>query len=343
MKNVTKLSLTLLSATVITACGGSGGGGNSSTTTPITTSPTPNITQSTQANNAPQTSTQTVEVQNTGSTANSDRSANNNAVENTAKAMTETAQPNIEPKTNPVTENVQIPPKTEVVELDPKSDKAIFEKIGNTGGVWDSSNWVKLNLSGNEIELAPVDGVTSRPENQTIHTLRNSDGELLGYYGYATVSKVTPDPNRPDENNAEYRHLALKAVDDSQMIQPSVDMQYLGKMYYALNQVQAQALEADVQAHYSSEKKQIIIDIYGIKEHLGTDYTSLPTNVDSDGIIVTKLYSMSNTKEKTGEFIGGLYGKRGEVLLGKAYNEDSNNSQKAWTGVVGATENKPVQ
>lgn len=62
MKNVTKLSLTLLSAAVITACGGSGGGGNSSTTTPITTSPAPNITQSTQANNAPQTSTQTVEV-----------------------------------------------------------------------------------------------------------------------------------------------------------------------------------------------------------------------------------------------------------------------------------------
>ena len=318
------------------------GGGNSSTTTPITTSPAPNITQSTQANNAPQTSTQTVEVQTTESTANSDRAANNNAVENTAKAMTETAQPNIEPKTNPATENVQIPPKTEVVELDPKSDKAIFEKIGNTGGVWDSSNWVKLNLSGNEIELAPADGVTSRPENQAIHTLRNSDGELLGYYGYATVSKVTPDPNRPDENNVKYKHLALKEIDESQMIQPSVDMEYSGTMYYAFENAQVQALEADVQARYSSEKKQIIIDIYGIKEHLGTDYTSLPTNVDSDGIIVTKLYSMSNTKEKTGEFIGGLYGKRGEVLLGKAYNEDSNNSQKAWRGVVGATE-KPVQ
>ena len=83
MKNVTKLSLTLLSAAVITACGGSGGGGNSSTTTPITTSPTPSIIQSIHTNNPPQTSTQTVEVQNTGSTTNSDRSANNNAVENT--------------------------------------------------------------------------------------------------------------------------------------------------------------------------------------------------------------------------------------------------------------------
>ena len=338
MKNVTKLSLTLLSATVITACGGSGGGGNSSTTTPITTSPTPNITQSTQANNAPQTSTQTVEVQNTGSTANSNRAANNNTVENTAKAMTETAQPNIEPKTNPATENVQIPPKTEVVELDPKSDKAIFEKIGNTGGVWDSSNWVKLNLSGNEIELAPVDGVTSRPENQTIHTLRNSDGELLGYYGYATVSKVTPDPNRPDENNVEYRHLALKAIDDSQMIQPSLDMQYLGKMYYALNQVQAQALEADVQARYQSANKQITIEIFGDNHQLETKNAY----VENSGSIFTRLYDM-DTKKEAGVFNGGLYGKQGEVLLGEAYHEDSNAPQNNWKGVIGATENKPVQ
>ena len=157
------------------------------------------------------------------------------------------------------------------------------------------------------------------------------------------VSKIIPDPNRPDENNVKYKHLALKEIDESQMIQPTVDMEYSGTMYYAFEKAQAQALEADVQARYSSEKKQIIIDIYGIKEHLGTDYTSLPTNVDSNGIIVTKLYSMSNTKEKTGEFNGRLYGKRGEVLLGKAYNEDSNNSQKAWTGVVGATENKPIQ
>ena len=48
-------------------------------------------------------------------------------------------------------------------------------------------------------------------------------------------------------------------------------------------------------------------------------------------------------QSKTGEFIGGLYGKRGEVLLGEAYHEDSNAPQNNWKGVIGATEKKPVQ
>ena len=35
--------------------------------------------------------------------------------------------------------------------------------------------------------------------------------------------------------------------------------------------------------------------------------------------------------------------KQGEVLLGEAYHEDSNAPQNNWKGVIGATENKPVQ
>ncbi|MDG6227933.1 hypothetical protein P9J82_08625 [Glaesserella parasuis] len=52
----------------------------------------------------------------------------------------------------------------------------------------------------------------------------------------------------------------------------------------------------------------------------------------------TQLYTRENGKPtKAGQFDGGLYGKNGEILLGKAKNEDITKRENNWKGVIGAT------
>ncbi|MDG6330118.1 hypothetical protein P9991_10860, partial [Glaesserella parasuis] len=66
--------------------------------------------------------------------------------------------------------------------------------------------------------------------------------------------------------------------------------------------------------------------------------TTNQTNVSENGSIFTKLYLMDGKPKKVaGQFDGGLYGKNGEILLGKAKNEDITKKENNWEGVIGAT------
>ncbi|MCT8776639.1 hypothetical protein KZ340_11580, partial [Glaesserella parasuis] len=171
----------------------------------------------------------------------------------------------------------------------------------------------------------------------------DADGNLVGYYGYATLSKTKPDPYRPDENNVERKYMALQEVTarEEAKTHPTHDLSYQGKMYYALKDAPEQAKEANVTATYKHMNKSILINIYDVN---GNNLTTNETKVSENGSIpLTRLYLIDGKPKKVaGQFEGGLYGKSGEILLGKAKQEDStpNTPQNNWEGVIGATATK---
>ncbi|MDO9832158.1 hypothetical protein Q7381_09760 [Glaesserella parasuis] len=217
------------------------------------------------------------------------------------------------------------------------SDQTIWSHFSKNGGHHDANAWISINLDGKELMLVEVD--RSQLNNKQIHTLRDIDGELVGYYGYAALSKIMPSPYHPEENIAKYKYMALQEAKDDARSIPNVDMTYRGTMYYALDTAPQQALEADVSANYKNANKSISIDIFGKAER--SDWyltTHKPQEVGSDGSVFAQLYTRENGKLiKAGQFDGGLYGKNGEILLGKAKNEDITKQENNWKGVIGAT------
>lgn len=214
-------------------------------------------------------------------------------------------------------------------------DEIAFNRLTQRGGHFDASQWISITLSGKSLVLAPVN---SSLNSGQLHTLRDTDGNLVGYYGYAALTKTVPSSYNPDEKQALAKYMALQEGDMEAKVRPTVDLAYRGTMYYALNEAPEQALTADVTATYRNAKKSITIDIFG-KEHLGWDITSKEVPVSDNGSIFTRLYTMDK-KTVAGQFDGGLYGKNGEILLGEAKSEDSNQKENNWKGVIGATADK---
>ncbi|MDO9656912.1 hypothetical protein [Glaesserella parasuis] len=306
MNKIKKLSITLLASCILVACGGGSSGGHQQavdkTENPITNQQvSENNPQSLDKNNASK-----------APEAKEDKQIKEPIVGKQSKE-----------KIEPPSQNL--------------SDRDIWQGFSKNGGYYDASNWVSITLEGKEIKLAPVNG--SNSNNSKMNTLRDADGNLVGYYGYATLSKIKPNPYKPDESIAEYRYMALQEAKYDARSIPNVDMTYRGTMYYALDTAPQQALEADVSANYKNANKSISIEIFGKAERSSWYLTThKPQEVGSYGSVFTQLYTTENGKFiKAGQFDGGLYGKNGEILLGKAKNEDTTKQENNWKGVIGAT------
>ncbi|MDP0404174.1 hypothetical protein Q7Y93_08105 [Glaesserella parasuis] len=306
MNKTKKLSITLLASCILVACGGGSSGGHQQavdkTENPITNQQvSENNPQSLDKNNASK-----------APEAKEDKQIKEPIVGKQSKEKIE-------------------PPSQQL------SDQDIWQGFSKNGGYYDANNWVSITLEGKEIKLAPVSG--SHSNNSKMNTLRDADGNLVGYYGYATLNKIKENQYKPGEKDVERKYMALLEAREEAKTLPTHDLSYQGKMYYALNDAPEQAKEANVTATYKHMNKSISINIYGVN---GNDLTTNQTNVSENGYIFTRLYLMGKPKIPAGQFDGGLYGKSGEILLGKAKNEDAtpHTPQKNWEGVIGATATK---
>ncbi|MDP0268366.1 hypothetical protein Q7279_05485 [Glaesserella parasuis] len=303
MNKIKKLSITLLASCILVACGGGSSGGHQQavdkTENPITNQQvSENNPQSLDKNNASK-----------APEAKEDKQIKEPIVGEQSKEKIE-------------------PPSQQL------SDQDIWQGFSKNGGYYDANNWVSITLEGKEIKLAPVSG--SHSNNSKMNTLRDADGNLVGYYGYATLNKIKENQYKPGEKDVERKYMALLEAREEAKTLPTHDLSYQGKMYYALNDAPEQAKEANVTATYKHMNKSISINIYGVN---GNDLTTNQINVSENGYIFTRLYLMGKPRIPAGQFDGGLYGKSGEILLGKAKNEDAtpHTPQKNWEGVIGAT------
>ncbi|MDG6833024.1 hypothetical protein ACI3O6_08600 [Glaesserella parasuis] len=305
MNKTKKLSITLLASCILVACGGGSSGGHQQavdkTENPITNQQvSENNPQSLDKNNASK-----------APEAKEDKQIKEPIVGKQSKEKIE-------------------PPSQKL------NDQDIWQGFSKNGGYYDANNWVSITLEGKEIKLAPVNG--SNSNNSKMNTLRDADGNLVGYYGYATLNKIKENQYKPGEKDVERKYMALLEAREDAKTLPTHDLSYQGKMYYALKDAPEQAKEANVTATYRHMNKSILIDIYDVN---GNDLTTNKIEVSENGSIFTRLY-LKDKRTPAGEFKGGLYGKSGEILLGEAKNEDSrpNTSQNNWKGVIGATATK---
>ncbi|MWQ06147.1 hypothetical protein GHH65_05455 [Glaesserella parasuis] len=306
MNKIKKLSITLLASCILVACGGGGSSGGHQQAVDKTENP---ITNQQVSENNPQS-----------------LDKNNASKAPEAKEDKQIKEPIVGKQSK---EKIE-PPSQKL------SDQDIWKDFSKNGGYYDANNWVSITLEGEEIQLAPVSG--SHSNNSKMNTLRDADGNLVGYYGYATLNKIKENQYKPGEKDVERKYMALLEAREDAKTLPTHDLSYQGKMYYALKDAPEQAKEANVTATYRHMNKSILIDIYDVN---GNDLTTNKIEVSENGSIFTRLY-LKDKRTPAGEFKGGLYGKSGEILLGEAKNEDSrpNTSQNNWKGVIGATATK---
>ncbi|MDG6831305.1 hypothetical protein [Glaesserella parasuis] len=303
MNKIKKLSITLLASCILVACGGGGSSGGHQQAVDKTENP---ITNQQVSENNPQS-----------------LDKNNASKAPEAKEDKQIKEPIVGKQSK---EKIE-PPSQQL------SDQDIWQGFSKNGGYYDANNWVSITLEGKEIKLAPVSG--SHSNNSKMNTLRDADGNLVGYYGYATLNKIKENQYKPGEKDVERKYMALLEAREEAKTLPTHDLSYQGKMYYALNAAPEQAKEANVTATYRHMNKSILINIYDVN---GNNLTTNQTNVSENGSIFTKLYLMDGKPKKVaGQFDGGLYGKNGEILLGKAKNEDITKKENNWEGVIGAT------
>ncbi|MWP85632.1 hypothetical protein [Glaesserella parasuis] len=305
MNKTKKLSITLLASCILVACGGGSSGGHQQA---VDKTENPITNQQVSKNN-PQS-----------------LDKNNGSKAPEAKEEKQIKEPIVGKQSK---EKIE-PPSQNL------SDRDIWQGFSKNGGYYDANNWVSITLEGKEIKLAPVNG--SNSNNSKMNTLRDADGNLVGYYGYATLNKIKENQYKPGEKDVERKYMALLEAREDAKTLPTHDLSYQGKMYYALKDAPEQAKEANVTATYRHMNKSILIDIYDVN---GNDLTTNKIEVSENGSIFTRLY-LKGKRTPAGEFKGGLYGKSGEILLGEAKNEDSrpNTSQNNWKGVIGATATK---
>ncbi|MDP0009691.1 hypothetical protein Q7368_07810 [Glaesserella parasuis] len=306
MNKIKKLSITLLASCILVACGGGGSSGGHQQAVDKTENP---ITNQQVSENNPQS-----------------LDKNNASKAPEAKEDKQIKEPIVGKQSK---EKIE-PPSQKL------NDQDIWQGFSKNGGYYDANNWVSITLEGKEIKLAPVNG--SNSNNSKMNTLRDADGNLVGYYGYATLNKIKENQYKPGEKDVERKYMALLEAREDAKTLPTHDLSYQGKMYYALKDAPEQAKEANVTATYRHMNKSILIDIYDVN---GNDLTTNKIEVSENGSIFTRLY-LKDKRTPAGEFKGGLYGKSGEILLGEAKNEDSrpNTSQNNWKGVIGATATK---
>ncbi|MBT9319350.1 transferrin-binding protein-like solute binding protein [Actinobacillus pleuropneumoniae] len=209
----------------------------------------------------------------------------------------------------------------------------------------DEKDQIKIVLDKSEINRDSLK-VTNAIPTQDIKTLKDSSGKLLGYYGYMQLSQVRQDESYSTDS-LNLSNYYLLSMNEQEKTRPSKSLTYKGTMIYGYSSVANNKLEAEVQAQYDHSNKKLSMQIFGQdKEHwrlaeasgsnvkLSLNQFSKVT-VSENGDINGRLYLEENSSSKfipDANFSGGIFGKNGEVLAGKA--ESINNS---WQGVIGAT------
>ncbi|ABN74832.1 membrane protein [Actinobacillus pleuropneumoniae] len=209
----------------------------------------------------------------------------------------------------------------------------------------DSNDNVKISLL-NENLMRDNLTINNKIAGSDIRTLKDSSGRLLGYYGYVQLNQVTQDSRDPDNYKHQFENHYLLSMNDAEKILPEKSLEYKGSMIYGYNTSGNEKLTAEVNAKYDSSTKKLSMKVYDNDRYwkLGevmSNNVRLPeekvdgVKVDSDGTINARLYLSTEEPLKLtpdANFSGGIFGKNGEVLAGKAES-----IKGEWQGVIGAT------
>lgn len=259
------------------------------------------------------------------------------------------------PVNNPPADTPKVPaPQAETPEVAPQppappapveTDRDVFQRLSleNRYGVVDASVLRMVLPDNGHIDVELVQAKDSFLGKQ-IDTLRDSNGKLIGYYGYAALN--LPQKNDYDGSydsaQSEYHH--LQHADSSLMRRPVADsdINYRGHMYYNYASHPADFLQADVSATYHGRDKTMSMMMHDQSGGMWTLHqdrsprSSERVAVDERGSVGGHLFFHAQSGGRptiNGHFNGGFYGTNGSVLTGRAAHEGSN----AWQGVVGAT------
>lgn len=311
MKSVKTFSL-LLCTLLLTACGGSSNNGASATSTPASSEqaqPTPG-NASVVVSPTPPAVTPTPPA------------ATPPAVTPTPPAAT---PPAVAPMPPVVTPPAVAPIPPVVI---PSTDREIFNRLSSEN--FGSQDWLTITLEGAKIVLAPR--AKTDVADKALTTLRGSDGKLVGYAGYLSGTQTEENPLRPDDPTVERKAFALLGVDPQQLTLPTASYTYEGVMNYFYEN-QANIYTAGVTATYAANTKQVEMTISGRDADRSRVWT-LSTPAEPEGKVSG---SLIENRQRSGQFVGGFYGKDGKFLVGETQFEDTNNKDRSWKGVVHTT------
>lgn len=210
----------------------------------------------------------------------------------------------------------------------PESDEIIFNRLSSEN--FATNDWLNIRLDDHTITLMP--SKQTNVADQKLETLRDSDGQLLGYIGYLAGTQTEDDPLRPDDPIVNRKAFMLLGIDEQQRTLPTMTMRYEGEMHYAY-ETQANVYTAGVSANYTANNKRVEMTISGRDADHSRLWT-LSTTANHNGSVVGTLIE---NRQRSGEFDGGFYGKDGKILVGTTQFEDYRDQNKNWKGVVHTT------
>ena len=330
-----KRALSLLAICLLAACGGGGGGSPS-------TAPTP--TPQTHTTPAPQNPA-AEQPQHNAPTQPEPTPPTHQPEEPAAPDV----QPDAAPKPPSAETDTPAQPAPDVSAEVPKlsADEQTFQYLSldslSTKDGIQGHSLMKLVLEdqGRTVEVALLDNQNSFFKKD-IQTLRDSKGNLVGYYGFAAVHQ--PLKNGYGEYDGSSQHyFFLQSADETKLKRPDSfgDIQYRGNMLYHYTDHPTDLMKADVQATYHGKDNTLSMMMHDDRGgewslHQERHYKSSPrVAVDERGTVGGHLFyagQQGGNPIFNGTFSGGFYGENGSVLTGKAEHSGSN----AWQGVVGA-------
>ena len=195
---------------------------------------------------------------------------------------------------------------------------------------------ILIKIKGTDIEVLArsPEEVPGKKEISLLESKVNKfvdmNGKLVGYYGKATT--ITTENHRSGyAEDVKYRiDNMFYAMDKNQARLPEINANYQGMFYYYYGLIPR---EATVALNYNDKK--ITGDIIGKGNNHHWEIDNQNNSVEDDGTFFVRLRSKSRDDAiKNGVLDGGFYGKQGELIAGKAYN-DQDDAQ--WAGVIGAS------
>ncbi|MDU8924451.1 hypothetical protein RYD26_05925 [Pasteurellaceae bacterium LIM206] len=258
-------------------------------------------------------------------------------------------QPEAKPDVQP--QQPETPPQKQNNKI---SDEQALQNLGlpyaskDNGEFSSVLNTFTLMLENKNIDLKLMDEnkYLFYKDGKQLETLRDKDGNLVGYYGYAVVGEKYAKNGYEELDGITFSPYLLQNTDDSQKQKPITTANYSGKMFYRhKGDSQLEVSEAEVNATFNAQDNTVSMNLRNNEKddrwylHEGNAFRNAknanPAHVNEDGSFSgTLLKSESDKLTQDGNFSGGFFGKDGSVLTGRAEGQN-------WKGVVGATvENK---
>ena len=195
---------------------------------------------------------------------------------------------------------------------------------------------ILIKIKGTDVEVLArsPEEVPGKKEilllDSTVNKFVDMNGQLVGYYGKAATAATENHRSGYAQDVKYHIENMFYAMDKNQAHLPEINANYQGTFYYYYELL---PLEATVALNYNDKK--ITGDIIGKNNNHHWEVDSQNNSVENDGSFFVRLKSKSRDDEiKDGVLEAGFYGKQGELVAGKAYN-DQDDAQ--WAGVIGAS------